>query len=100
METNHKVDPEDVLQEWRTRILNGFLIIVALIVCVMSIVTVVDALSRPGQWSAVIVYLILTFVMIGLAFFRGIDYRIRAWGTLIVPYVVGVIALATFGLGS
>jgi PAS domain S-box-containing protein len=100
MDTNQRVDPEIVLQNWRTRILNGFLVIVVIIVVAMSVVTVLDALSRPGQWPAVIVYLTLTAVMIGLAVARRIDYRIRAWGTLLVPYVVGVTAMATFGLGS
>ena len=100
MDTNQRVDPEVVLQNWRTRNLNGFLVIVGIIVVAMTVVTVLDALSRPGQWPAVIVYLILTVVMIGLVVFRGIDYRIRAWGTLLVPYIVGVTAMATFGLGS
>jgi PAS domain S-box-containing protein len=100
MDTNQRVDPEVVLQNWRTRILNGFLVIVVIIVIAMSVVTVFDALSRPGQWPAVIVYLILTVVMIVLAVARGIEYRIRAWGTLLVPYVVGITAMATFGLGS
>ncbi len=80
--------------------MNGFLVIVGIIVVAMTVVTVLDALSRPGQWPVVIVYLILTVVMIGLVVFRGIDYRIRAWGTLLVPYIVGVTAMATFGLGS
>ena len=100
MDTNQRVDPEVVLQNWRTRILNGFLVIVGIIVVAMTVVTVIDALSRPGQWPAVIVYVILSVVMIGLVVFRGIDYRIRAWGTLLVPYVVGITAMATFGLGS
>ncbi len=100
MDTNQKVDPEVVLQNWRTRILNGFLGVVVIIVVAMTVVTVFDAMSRPGQWSAVIVYLILTVVMIGVAVFRGLDYRIRAWVTLLVPFIVGVMAMATFGLGS
>jgi GAF domain-containing protein/anti-sigma regulatory factor (Ser/Thr protein kinase) len=100
MEPNQRVDPEVVLQNWRTRILNGFLVIVAVIVVVMTVVTVLDALSRPGQWPVVLLDIILCVVMVGLGVFRGVDYRIRAWGTLLVPYVVGLTALATFGLGS
>jgi PAS domain S-box-containing protein len=100
MEPNQRVDSEVVLQSWRTRILNGFLVIVAVIVVVMTVVTILDALSRPGQWPVVIIDIVLCVVMVGLGVFRGIDYRIRAWGTLLVPYVVGLTALATFGLGS
>jgi PAS domain S-box-containing protein len=100
MEPNQRVDPEVVLQNWRTRILNGFLVVVAVIVVAMTVVTVLDALSRPGQWPVVFLDIILCVVMVGLGIFRGIDYRIRAWGTLLIPYVVGLTALATFGLGS
>ncbi len=100
MDTNQRVDPEVVLQNWRTRILNGFLIVVVVIVVAMTIVTILDAISRPGQWPVVILDIILCLVMIGLGIFRKIDYRIRAWGTLLVPYIVGITAMATFGLGS
>ena len=100
MDTKQRVDPEVVLQNWRTRILNGFLIVVVVIVVAMTIVTILDAISRPGQWPVVILDILLCLVMIGLGIFRKIDYRIRAWGTLLVPYIVGITAMATFGLGS
>src|SRR5512139_18934 len=100
MDTNQRVDPEVVLQNWRARILNGFLAIVAVVVIVMTVVTILDALSRPGQWLVVTIDIILCVVMVALGIFRGIDYRIRAWGTLFVPYIVGVTVLATFGLGG
>ncbi len=70
MDTNQRVDPEVVLQDWRTRILNGFLAIVAVIVIVMTVVTVLDALSRPGQWPVVIIDIVLCVVMVGLGIFR------------------------------
>lgn len=100
MDMNNNVDPEVVMQNWRTKILNGFLAIVAVIVVIMTVVTVLDAISRPGQWPVVFLDIALCLVMVGLGIFRGMDYRIRAWGTLLVPYIVGVTALATFGLGS
>ena len=99
MDTNNNIDPDLVLYAWRTKILNGFLIIVAVAATVMTAVSILDAISRPGQWPAVIVFFILDLVLIVLAFFQ-VDYRIRAWGVLLVPYVVGVTALASFGLGS
>ena len=99
MDTQTSIDPAEVLQQWRTKILNGFLIIVAVAATAMTAASIADAISRPGQWSAVIVFAVLDGVLIALAIFR-VDYRIRAWGVLLVPYVVGVTALATFGLGS
>ncbi|HLO32812.1 MAG TPA: GAF domain-containing protein, partial [Anaerolineales bacterium] len=100
MDTTNNDNPETVLRHWRTTILNSFFTIVLVIVTVMTAVTIFDAISRPGQWAAVIVYVIMSLVMVGLAVFRRIDYRIRAWGFLLIPYAVGVTALASYGLGS
>jgi len=92
-------DPEKGLREWRIKTLNGFLIIVAIAASVMTVVSILDAISRPGQWPVVIVFSLLDLMLIALAIFK-IDHRIRAWGVLLVPYVVGVATLASFGLGS
>ena len=91
---------EAALREWRTKILNGFLAIVAVAATVMTGMSAFDAISRPGQWPPVILYFILTVLLATLALFRKIDSRIRTWGVLLVPYAVGVITLASFGLGS
>jgi signal transduction histidine kinase/CheY-like chemotaxis protein/transcriptional regulator with GAF, ATPase, and Fis domain len=100
MDKNNKVDPEVVLREWRTKILNGFLMIVAVAAAAMLVVNIADAISRPGQWPAVIIFSILELILVALAVFRRIDYRIRAWGVLLVPYAVGLTTLASYGLGS
>ncbi len=100
MTMKNKLYTAGVLQEWRARILNTFLIIAALAALVMTGVTIADAISRPGQWPPVILYSFLALVMTALAIFRRVDLRIRAWGVLLVPYVVGVTALASYGLGS
>ena len=95
-----RTSPEGVLREWRTRILNGFLIVSAGIAAVMTLITILDARSSPGLRPAVVVYVILTFVVAGLAIFRRINYRIRACGILTICYIAGLTTLATFGLGS
>ena len=100
MESKKNSDPELVLREWRTKILNGFLLIVVGIAIVMTVATILDATAGPGLWPAVIVYVILTLVAVGLALSRRIDYRIRAWGVLMLCYIAGLATLATFGLGS
>lgn len=100
MDTTSRSVTSEMLQEWRTTILNVFLIIVALAAGVMTVISIIDAFSRPGQWPPVILYTVMELVLIVLAVFRQIDHRIRAWGVLFVPYVVGVTALATNGLGS
>jgi signal transduction histidine kinase/DNA-binding response OmpR family regulator len=100
MDTKTKRQVTSVLQQWRTRILNTFLIIVAIAAAVMTATSIVDAISRPGQWPPVILFAILEVVLVVLAVFRRIDIKIRAWGVLLVPYIVGVTTLASYGLGS
>jgi PAS domain S-box-containing protein len=95
-----KTDPEVVLRAWRTRILNGFLAIAAVAAAAGTVMTILDATSRPGQWSSVALYVILTSVLVVLAFSRRVDNRIRTWGILLVAYATGLIALATLGLGG
>ena len=59
MDTQTNIEPDAVLREWRTKILNVFLTIVAVAAGVMTIVSIVDAVSRPDQWPAVIVFSLL-----------------------------------------
>jgi len=100
MDTRNNLDPAIVLYKWRTRILNGFLAAVAGIAIVMTGATILDATTNPALWPAVIVYVILTLVVIGLAVLRRLDYRIRAWSVLALCYIAALATLATFGLGS
>ncbi len=100
MDTDNTIDPDVVMQTWRTKILNGFLAIVAFASLAMTGMSIYDALSQPDKWPTVILFLVLAVILAALALLRGIDSRIRAWGVLLVPYAVGVTTLTSFGLGS
>jgi len=100
MDTQTNIDPETVLHDWRTKILNGFLTIAAIAAAIGTWMTILDAISQPGQWPAVILYLILLTVLAALAIFRRIDNPIRTWGVLLVAYATGITALANLGLGG
>jgi signal transduction histidine kinase/DNA-binding response OmpR family regulator len=89
-----------VLRDWRGKTLNLFVAAEALAATAMTVVTIVDATSRPGQWPVVIISCVLTLVCAALAIFRGLPYRVRAWGVLLIPYVLGLICLTVSGLGS
>lgn len=78
------MNAQTMLHAWRTKILNGFIIIVAVAAGVMTVVSIVDAMSRPGQWPAVIVFFVMELVLVVLSIFPRIDYRIRAWGVLLI----------------
>ena len=93
-------NPENVLRDWRTKILNGYLVVTAAAATVGTIVTAWDAISRPGQWPAVIVYSSLVVVLAILAFGRKIDIRIRSGGLLLVAYATSLSAFLNLGLGG
>lgn len=100
MENMKKEDKNLALTVWRTKILNVFLIVVALAASVMMVAGIIDAIKKPSQWPVTGFYVIMTLMLAILAIFRKIDLRVRAWGVLIVPFIIGVTTLASYGLGS
>ncbi len=100
MSTTNSSDIGGVLRDWRTRILNVFLAIVSIAAAIMMATAILDAMARPGQWPIVILFGLLTLILAVLAVARKADVRIRAWGVMLVPYLIGVIDLASYGLGG
>jgi signal transduction histidine kinase/DNA-binding response OmpR family regulator len=87
-----------VLREWRTRILNGFLLF-ATVACVPVVaMTFIEATKRPGQGPAVALFTALLSLLAVLAFWRDLDLRVRAAGLLLLGYVAAVVSLARGGL--
>jgi GAF domain-containing protein len=90
----------NVIRDWRIRILNTFFAIGAVLATFGLVMTIVDAMDNPDQWPAVMLFSVLVAILIILAIFRKIDYRIRTWGLLLVGYISGLTTLLTIGLGS
>jgi len=91
-------DTESVLRDWRTSIINRFISVVAVVGGVITVMGIVDALSRPGQWPSTILFTVLEVMLVALAVLRGVDSRLRAWGILLVPFAIGVTSLLSYGL--
>jgi signal transduction histidine kinase/CheY-like chemotaxis protein len=100
MDASSKSTSTSMLDEWRIKTLNTFLLIVTIAAGVMTAMSIRDAILSPDQWPPAILFGAMEIVLIVLTIFRNIDHRIRAWGVLLVPYIVGVTALASYGLGS
>ena len=100
MKPTNSGDTDAVLGAWRARILNGFLLI-ATIACVpILVLTLLNALRQRDQWPAFALFSLLLLLLAVLAFWRGLDSRIRAWGILSIVYVAGITALARGGLAG
>jgi PAS domain S-box-containing protein len=100
MNTTNSSETKSVLSEWRTRILNGFLLF-ATAACVPVVgMTFVAATKRPEQWPAVALFTVLLSLLAVLAFWRGPDHRMRAAGLLVLGYVAAALSLARGGLAG
>lgn len=94
------IEPQSVLQAWRTKIINGFLLIAAGAFIPIVGITIYTVFKQPDQWPAVILFIVLELILIILAFWRKLDFRIRASGILVLGYITGTLALARGGLAG
>ena len=93
-------DAKSVLDAWRTKILNGFLIVTAIACVPLLAMAFLKALEQSDQWPAVFVFTVLMVMLAGLAFGQRLDIRLRASGLLLVGYLAGILSLARGGLAG
>ena len=98
MDREIKQDREVVLRDWRTRILNGFLIVVAIASVPAFIVTILRSLNTPSFWSITIPFSVAELILIVLAIYRRLDYRIRVVTLLVIGYAATILSLRLGGL--
>jgi len=89
-----------VLNQWRRRTLNVILTIAAVAMSVAVIVLLIDAVSKPEQLTAVLIFLACDLFLVGLAVFRRIDVRWRGLGFILIGYGAGILALSRGGLAG
>ncbi len=91
-------DREVVLRTWRTKVLNGFLIIVTLASLPAYLVTVLRSVGSPDFWQVTLSFTIVELVLIGLTVLRKLQYSVRAIGLLVVGYAAAIFSLRLAGL--
>ena len=72
-----------MLREWRTRTLNIFTILVAVAAAPAWVMTIITYFQNPDVSGTIIPFTVLYSLIVALAVFRRIDYRLRAWGLLL-----------------
>ncbi len=92
------LDREIVLRDWRTRVLNGFLIIVAIASLPAFLVTILRSMGSASFWQVTISFSVIELVLILLAVFRTLNYSIRIVGLLVVGYTAAIFSLRLGGL--
>src|SRR5512139_3179123 len=98
MDEELKQDREVVLHDWRTRVLNGFLIVVAIASLPAYLVTIIRSVGSPSFWQITISFSVVELVLIILATFRFLNYSVRVIGLLIVGYAAAIFSLRLGGL--
>ncbi|MBN1149481.1 MAG: GAF domain-containing protein [Anaerolineales bacterium] len=98
MDTTNRTGTEFVLRQWRTKILNSFLVIVAVAVTPAWVMIVWSIKQRPDLQTLVILISVVFLLVLFLAVFNRIDNRIRAWAFLLLGYVAAILNLVAFGV--
>ncbi len=93
-----KRDRENVLRSWRTRVLNGFLIVVAIASLPAYGVTILRSYGSPGFWPVAISFSVIELVLIVLAVYRRLEYRVRVISLLVLGYLAAIFSLRLAGL--
>ncbi|HEY73845.1 MAG TPA: GAF domain-containing protein [Thermoflexia bacterium] len=88
------------LSTWRASVLNTLLVVTSIAAGPMIVLVVLQAIRNPAQWPAVLIFLAIYLFIIGLAILRRLDFRLRAWGLLLLIYAAGALAFARGGLAG
>jgi signal transduction histidine kinase len=92
------MDTKAILSRWRTKVLNGFLTIVAIAAAPAWAMVILTAVQTPEWVFFAVVFTVIFALLIALAMLRGFDTRWRAWGVLLLGYSAATINMANNGL--
>ena len=98
MDRDTQQNREMVLKQWRTRILNGFLIVVVIASIPAFIVTILRSRGSPSFWSITISFSVIELIAMVVAIFRRINFNIRVTVLMLVGYAAAVFSLRLGGL--
>ena len=88
------------LSAWRANMLQVLLSTIAIAATPVMTFVILEAVRNPVQWPAALGFLVIYLLIVGLAIFRRLDFRLRAWSLLLLIYVAGVLAFARGGLAG
>ena len=91
---------ETELNAWRTRVLNALYIVTIISAAPLTVFNIAHALEDARHWTGGVPYLAMYLAIIGLAAFRRLSLRLRAWGLVLLGYAAGALAMALGGLAG
>ncbi len=100
MKTVNKKDQQIILYEWRTSILNGFYLIVALLSLPAVGAIIINAFKEPSFWLPATFFTTIVLCLIVLAVFRKLPYLLRVGALGVLGYAGGIYNLYLSGLSG
>ncbi len=88
------------VDSWRTDAINSLLVVSAIAFTPAIIVWGLSFNSFAKLQDASWLYLTIYILIVGMAIFRKLDYRIKAWTFLALTYITGTAALTLGGLAG
>ncbi len=88
------------LDTWRAGVVRTLLTVAAVAATPPIVVYSIRGILYPEWRPMALVYLGLYLCLVALAFGRRLDFRLRAWGLVLLCYVVGILAMAVGGLAG
>ncbi len=89
---------KDVFQTWRTKALNTILGVLSTVAFLALLFPLLTAIRDPSKRFGAPAFLFAYLILVGVALFRRLDFRLRGWIALLIGYAVSVIAFARTGL--
>jgi signal transduction histidine kinase/CheY-like chemotaxis protein len=96
----NRIDPERVLLDWRTKILNGFLTLAAIAAAPALAAILVQFNVEPGIRPMAIALSITELMLIVLAVFRKLPFEMRLGGLLLTGFAAALANLLQSGLAG
>jgi PAS domain S-box-containing protein len=93
-------DPQIILRQWRTTILNVFLGVVAVISLPAIGTIIISAVSEPKNRPIAIAFSVVELFLIALAVMRGLPVNFRVGGLWVIGYTAAILNLARTGLSG
>ncbi len=91
---------ESKLDAWRESALNTLLLVAVIVFTPAIIVWLFRFNSLKEILDVAWAYFLIYVLTLGLAFFRQINYRLRAWALILFTYLTGTLALVLGGLAG
>ncbi|HEX9092095.1 MAG TPA: GAF domain-containing protein, partial [Anaerolineales bacterium] len=100
MQTGMKRDRELLLQEWRIKILNGFLLVVSLLSLPAYIATITKGVSTANFWAITLPFSVVEVFLLVVTFYRALGMRVRVTVLLVIGYTAAIVNLRLSGITS